>query len=54
MRHTPERIGEAPGSRCEECDHIKAAYYVASRHGDREAAAFWATEMGLHQRAAHS
>ncbi|MFC4514198.1 hypothetical protein [Streptomyces ehimensis] len=41
------------GPRCPECWRIKSAYYAASHEGDREAAARWTTEMGLHQRAAH-
>ncbi len=52
MPHTPEQASEAR-ERCEECHLIKSAYYAASRAGDRETAAYWTTEMGLHQRAAH-
>ncbi|MBH1938255.1 hypothetical protein I5Q34_29025 [Streptomyces sp. AV19] len=43
-----------PPPRCAECDRIKAAYYRATREGDRSAATDWTVLMGRHQRTAHS
>ncbi|MEV4441217.1 hypothetical protein AB0K09_19785 [Streptomyces sp. NPDC049577] len=38
---------------CAECLRIKAAYYAASRTGDRALALSWITAMGRHFRAVH-
>ncbi|MEV4442582.1 hypothetical protein AB0K09_26945 [Streptomyces sp. NPDC049577] len=38
---------------CAECVRIKAAYYAASRQGDRVAALAWIAAMGRHHRAVH-
>ncbi|GAA3068366.1 hypothetical protein FHS39_001960 [Streptomyces olivoverticillatus] len=48
---SPTQARQAP---CPQCRRIKAERYEAERTGDRKAAAHAATEMGLHQRAAHS
>ncbi|MEU5125199.1 hypothetical protein [Streptomyces mobaraensis] len=50
----PAGAGQAHSARCAECARIKAAYYAASRAGDRTTAVALTVEMGRHQRAAHA